>query len=70
MSEEKELNAQLSALETGGDGSKLSEETKEIASTRLAEVHQKLADIDAETGPVSRDWNGLPDQQWAYPRTA
>lgn len=54
MTEEKELNAQLSALETEGDGSKMSEEAKEIASARLVEVHQKLADIDAETGPVSR----------------
>ncbi|KAG8892163.1 hypothetical protein FRC01_014315, partial [Tulasnella sp. 417] len=52
MTEEKELNAQLAALEAEGDGSKLSEETKEIASARLVEVHQKLADIDAETGPA------------------
>lgn len=52
MAEEKELNVQLSALETEGDGSRLSEEAKEAASVRLAEVHQKLADIDAETGPV------------------
>ncbi|KIO23186.1 hypothetical protein M407DRAFT_215302 [Tulasnella calospora MUT 4182] len=52
MTEEKELNAQLSVLETEGDGSKMSEESKEIASARLVEVHQKLTEIDAETGPA------------------
>ncbi|KAG8959136.1 hypothetical protein FRC03_008399 [Tulasnella sp. 419] len=52
LAEEKELNVKLTALETEGDGSKLSDEAKEIAATRLAEVHAKLTDIDAETGPA------------------
>ena len=52
LSEERELNATLAKLEAEDDGSKLSDEVREVASTRLAEVHSKLSDIDAETGPV------------------
>ncbi|KAG8900986.1 hypothetical protein FRB99_005646 [Tulasnella sp. 403] len=52
LTEERELNEQLNKLETENDGSKMSEEAKEIASTRLMEVHQKLTEIDAETGPA------------------
>lgn len=54
LAEERELNATLEKAEETGDGSKQSEDAKEIASTRLAEVHEKLTEIDAQTGPVSR----------------
>ncbi|KAG9014784.1 hypothetical protein FRB94_010631 [Tulasnella sp. JGI-2019a] len=52
LAEERELNETLENAEQTGDGSKSSEDAKEIASSRLAEVHEKLTEIDAQTGPA------------------
>lgn len=50
LREEQELNAKLTALEMQGDEKRFEDEKEEI-SGRLAEVHQRLADMEAETGP-------------------
>jgi ATP-binding cassette subfamily F protein 3 len=51
LKEEAALNAKLSELETKGD-EKLYEDLREEASSRLAEVHARLSDMDAESGPA------------------
>jgi hypothetical protein len=51
LKEEVSLNAKLSALEAEGDDKRF-EDAREEASTRLAEVHARLAEMDAESGPA------------------
>ncbi|KIO07329.1 hypothetical protein M404DRAFT_14787 [Pisolithus tinctorius Marx 270] len=50
LKEEAALNAKLTELEKEGDDKRVEEE-KEEASSRLAEVHARLSDMDAESGP-------------------
>jgi hypothetical protein len=50
LKQEKELNQRLSELEAGDD--RTAEEAKEELSTRLGEVHARLAEMDAESGPA------------------
>ncbi|KZT22081.1 hypothetical protein NEOLEDRAFT_1157887 [Neolentinus lepideus HHB14362 ss-1] len=50
MREEAELNAKLLELEAEGDDKRF-EDAREETSTRLAEVHARLAEMEAETGP-------------------
>jgi ATP-binding cassette subfamily F protein 3 len=45
-----ELNKKLAEIETGDD--RAAEEAREELSTRLGEVHSRLADMDAESGPA------------------
>jgi len=45
------LNAQLAGLEAENDEKRFSD-AREEASTRLAEVHTRLSDMDAESGPA------------------
>jgi ATP-binding cassette subfamily F protein 3 len=45
------LNAQLTALEADGDEKRFAD-AREDASVRLAEVHARLSDMDAESGPA------------------
>ena len=45
------MNAKLTELEKQGDEKRF-EDAKEEAAARLAEVHQSLADMDAESGPA------------------
>jgi len=52
LAEEKQLNAQLAQYESIENPSKIDEDTKGEAETRLAEVHANLADIEAESGPA------------------
>lgn len=50
LKEETLLNAKLTELEKEGDEKRF-EDAREEASTRLAEVHARLSDMDAESGP-------------------
>jgi hypothetical protein len=50
LKQEKDLNQRLSELEAGDD--RTAEEAKEELSTRLGEVHARLAEMDAESGPA------------------
>ncbi|KAI6022573.1 P-loop containing nucleoside triphosphate hydrolase protein [Pisolithus marmoratus] len=50
LKEEAALNAKLTELEREGDDKRIEEE-KEEASSRLVEVHARLSDMDAESGP-------------------
>lgn len=50
LKQEKELNQKLSDLEDGDD--RVAEEAKEELSTRLGEVHARLAEMEAESGPA------------------
>jgi len=52
LTEEKSLNSKLGVLEQAGGDDKASEEAKEELSTRLVEVHTRLAEMEAETGPA------------------
>lgn len=52
MTEERELNQQLTELEAEGPGDKRLEDLKEEKSGRLAEVHANLAEMEAESGPA------------------
>ncbi|KDQ17743.1 hypothetical protein BOTBODRAFT_53272 [Botryobasidium botryosum FD-172 SS1] len=54
LNEEKMLNAKLTTLEAepADSANRLTEEAKEEASGRLAEVHARLAEMEAETGPA------------------
>ena len=45
------MNAKLSALEAQGDEKRF-DDAREETSTRLAEVHASLADMEAESGPA------------------
>ncbi|KAI0762415.1 P-loop containing nucleoside triphosphate hydrolase protein [Fomes fomentarius] len=51
LREEAALNAQLAALDSEGDDKRF-EDAREEAQTRLADVHARLADMDAESGPA------------------
>ncbi|PAV21751.1 P-loop containing nucleoside triphosphate hydrolase [Pyrrhoderma noxium] len=51
LKEEAALNARLAELEQEGDEKRF-EDAREEASARLTEVHQSLADMDAESGPA------------------
>ena len=51
LREEASLNAKLSELDSEGDDKRF-EDAWEEAQTRLAEVHARLADMDAESGPA------------------
>lgn len=50
LQEEASLNAKLTELEAEGDDKRF-EDAREEASARLAEVHARLADMEAESGP-------------------
>jgi len=49
LQQEKQLNAKLAELEAGDD--RATEDAREELSTRLGEVHQRLTEMDAESGP-------------------
>ncbi|THH17198.1 hypothetical protein EW146_g3568 [Bondarzewia mesenterica] len=51
LKEEASLNFKLAELDTQGDGDARLEEERDEVSGRLAEVHARLADMDAESGP-------------------
>ncbi|KAI0641150.1 P-loop containing nucleoside triphosphate hydrolase protein [Trametes meyenii] len=51
LREEASLNAKLAELEGEGDDKRF-EDAREEASTRLAEVHARLAEMEAESGPA------------------
>lgn len=51
LKEEVFLNAKLSELETEGDDKRFID-AREEAETRLADVHARLSDMDAESGPA------------------
>jgi ATP-binding cassette, subfamily F, member 3 len=51
LKQEAMLNARLAALEADGDEKRFSD-AREDASARLAEVHARLSDMDAESGPA------------------
>lgn len=51
MKEEASLNATLTALEAEGDDKRFVD-AREEASSRLADVHARLSDMDAESGPA------------------
>ncbi|KAJ7674451.1 P-loop containing nucleoside triphosphate hydrolase protein [Mycena rosella] len=51
MKEEASLNATLNALEAEGDDKRFVD-AREEASSRLADVHARLSDMDAESGPA------------------
>ncbi|KAJ3825920.1 P-loop containing nucleoside triphosphate hydrolase protein [Lentinula raphanica] len=51
LKEEALLNAKLNELESEGDDKRF-EDAREEASLRLAEVHGRLAEMDAESGPA------------------
>ncbi|OAX42575.1 hypothetical protein K503DRAFT_790070 [Rhizopogon vinicolor AM-OR11-026] len=50
LKEEASLNATLAELEKEGDDKRF-EDAREEASSRLAEVHARLSDMEAESGP-------------------
>ena len=51
MKEELALNAKLAELEAEGDEKRF-EDAREETSSRLADVHTRLSDMDAESGPA------------------
>ncbi len=51
MKEEVALNAKLTELEAEGDEKRF-EDAREETSSRLADVHARLSDMDAESGPA------------------
>lgn len=51
LKEEAILNGKLSELDAEGDDKRF-EDAREEASARLAEVHARLSDMDAESGPA------------------
>lgn len=51
LQEEVALNAKLAELEAEGDDKRFVD-AREEASSRLAEVHTRLADMEAESGPA------------------
>ncbi|KAJ7630395.1 P-loop containing nucleoside triphosphate hydrolase protein [Roridomyces roridus] len=51
MKEEASLNATLATLEAEGDDKRFVD-AREEASSRLADVHARLSDMDAESGPA------------------
>ncbi|KAF8665140.1 hypothetical protein AX16_000606 [Volvariella volvacea WC 439] len=51
LREEASLNAKLAELEKEGDEKRFEDEREDLSS-RLAEVHARLSDMDAESGPA------------------
>ena len=51
LQEEAALNTKLTELEAEGDDKRFVD-AREEASSRLAEVHARLADMEAESGPA------------------
>ena len=51
LKEEASLLAQLSALDFQGDD-KCTEDAREETSARLADVHARLSEMEAESGPA------------------
>jgi ATP-binding cassette subfamily F protein 3 len=51
LKEEAMLNAKLAELEAENDEKRF-DDAREEASTRFAEVHARLSDMDAESGPA------------------
>jgi hypothetical protein len=51
LKEEAVLNATLAGLEVESDDKRF-EDAREEASSRLADVHARLSDMDAESGPA------------------
>lgn len=51
LKEEAALNAKLAELEVENDEKRF-EDAREETSARLIEVHQSLADMEAESGPA------------------
>jgi len=51
LQEEVALNARLTELEAEGDDKRFVD-AREEASLRLAEVHARLAEMEAESGPA------------------
>ncbi|KAG7096586.1 hypothetical protein E1B28_004005 [Marasmius oreades] len=51
LKEEAQLNAELAELEQENDEKRF-DDAREEASSRLAEVHARLADMEAESGPA------------------
>jgi len=51
LQEEAALNATLAELDAEGDDKRFVD-AREEASSRLAEVHARLADMEAESGPA------------------
>ena len=51
LHEERRLNAHLAELEKEGDDRRF-EDAREESEARLAEVHERLAEMEAETGPA------------------
>lgn len=52
MQEEKTLNERLLKLEEAGGDDRVAEEAKAELSTQLADVHARLAEMEAESGPA------------------
>ena len=51
LKEEAALNAKLAELDGEGDDKRF-EDARDEAQTRLVEVHARLADMEAESGPA------------------
>ena len=51
LREEAQLNATLARLEDEGDDTRF-DDARDEAAAKLAEVHSRLADMEAETGPA------------------
>ena len=51
LREEATLNERLAELEKQGDEKRFEDEREELSS-RLADVHARLSDMDAESGPA------------------
>jgi ATP-binding cassette, subfamily F, member 3 len=51
LKEEAMLNAKLAELEKEGDDKRF-EDAREELSSRLAEAHARLSDMEAESGPA------------------
>lgn len=75
LQEEAALNTKLTELEAEGDDKRFVD-AREEASSRLAEVHTRLADMEAESGPAraaallagmySRMFHQCPKRNWHY----
>ncbi|CAE6441061.1 unnamed protein product [Rhizoctonia solani] len=52
IKEEKSLNERLLKLEEAGGDDRAADEAKEELSTQLADVHTRLAEMEAESGPA------------------
>ncbi|CUA73680.1 ATP-binding cassette, sub-family F, member 3 [Rhizoctonia solani] len=52
LKEEKSLNERLLKLEEAGGDDRAADEAKEELSTQLADVHARLAEMEAESGPA------------------